>query len=191
MNITPTKKRTFSSGFTLIELLVVIAIIAILAAMLLPALARAKLKATEADCLSNQHQLDLGAAMYYSDNGDHLIQEPVQDPPNFRRAGGYWLIDTAGALISGNTSQSACEADVQNCFRTNSYLSNYAPNPGVNHCPGDVRYKNAIGSGSTTSWAYDSYAETSNVCTNKFSDYYTKASLIRRPADCMVFVEQA
>src|SRR5262245_42066111 len=150
--------RKLTAGFTLIELLVVIAIIAILAAMLLPALARAKLKATQANCVSNQKQLALAMTMYGVDNADAVV--PMADYSTgafYNYASGFW--GGTGPAIPTSTVDVMTQAAMDQ-LRTNNPLFQYAPSVGVYQCPGDSRLKAAS---KTDGWCYGSYSKTQNV----------------------------
>jgi prepilin-type N-terminal cleavage/methylation domain-containing protein/prepilin-type processing-associated H-X9-DG protein len=79
---TPSNRRRAARGFTLIELLVVIAIIAILAAMLLPVLAKAKAKTMAVRCMNNNRQMLYGWNMYPGDYSDYLLASLALTDPN-------------------------------------------------------------------------------------------------------------
>ncbi|MFP3902741.1 MAG: prepilin-type N-terminal cleavage/methylation domain-containing protein [Armatimonadota bacterium] len=99
-------------GFTLIELLVVIAIIAILAAILFPVFARAREKARQSSCLSNQKQFALAWAMYVQDYDEHI---PAYCPRVWTNGDYYWDRERLWYMVLQpyikNTQVQVCPSD--------------------------------------------------------------------------------
>jgi prepilin-type N-terminal cleavage/methylation domain-containing protein len=127
-------RRQDQAAFTLIELLVVIAIIAILAALLLPALANAKQKALRIQCTNNIKQLTTGIHLYAPENNDYPTH------PNWNAP----FVDGAGVQIAGwcYTAQNGAALD-KLLIPTNGLLWPYIGSAAVYRCPVDYTNRNS------------------------------------------------
>ena len=199
--------RDRAFGFTLIELLVVIAIIAILAAMLLPALAKAKQRATTAACLNDEKQLALAWIMYSDDNIDLLVNlstytaSPLTTSPD----GAPWRTDIYNSeqIPLPNLATSAgWQAGIEQGYKKptagiDGPLYRYAPNADLVHCPGDKRYQLPYPAGATPRsggpYSWDSYSGAAflNGEGRASSNNIKKRPAVTRPSDKFIWVEGA
>jgi prepilin-type N-terminal cleavage/methylation domain-containing protein len=168
-------------AFSLIELLVVIAIIAILAALLLPGLGRARQLALQTDCLNRLHQLQVAMTMYAGDNRDFLVQND-------------YLFVVGNTNSPEETNSSWCPGDVRTDTTTanisKGLLFRYNTSPAIYKCPADMHKiigKDGKAYPTTRSYNLSIWLN----CQADISGAYRKFSEVTDPAPsrCMTFID--
>jgi prepilin-type N-terminal cleavage/methylation domain-containing protein len=190
----PKTKANFrhpARGFTLIELLVVIAIIAILAAMLLPVLAKAKVQAQKTFCMNNLRQIQLAWVLYCNANDDQIV--PVSN---------HQSIDPTDPSIQPGKNESQIfpgDANTTGNFARLSLLYPYHKSDVLWKCPADTkRTLNGTGvptirSYSVNGWMNPTYSTASQPYLHPQDTYrvFKKQSDIRSPSEIYILLEES
>ncbi len=169
-------------GFTLVELLAVIATIAILAALLLPILSKARIKAQRTACFSNMRQLGLAWVMYYNDNAGYLVPSYPDDPE-------VW--------VEGDMTKPSEAADPE--LIRQGKLFHYNQNVSIYRCPTDRNQVTLAGNTLPTTRSYsmncfmgqrDPELPLIPETAAGYIPFFSKESDLRRPSELWVLIDE-